>query len=181
MDKPGAAQSEIRIGRIGAARSTPDYDALEVMNTALGGSFTSRLNQNLREDKGYTYGAGSGFGFRLLPGPFLASSAVQTDATAAALQEFFKEFDGIREPMSDEELTRAKNYVALSFPSGFQSVQFREIEILLGLQEHERIPYVGAGTYQDVLRESAGSEGWAIRRVKARLAFHLQNLRPRTV
>ncbi len=123
VDKPGAAQSEIRIGRIGAARSTPDYDALEVMNTALGGSFTSRLNQNLREDKGYTYGAGSGFGFRLLPGPFLASSAVQTDATAAALQEFFKEFDGIREPMSDEELTRAKNYVALSFPSGFQSVR----------------------------------------------------------
>jgi predicted Zn-dependent peptidase len=123
VDKPGAAQSEIRIGRIGAARSTPDYDALEVMNTALGGSFTSRLNQNLREDKGYTYGAGSGFGFRLVPGPFLASAAVQTDATAASLHEFFREFEGIREPMGNDELVRAKNYVALGFPAGFQSVR----------------------------------------------------------
>ncbi len=123
VDKPGAAQSEIRIGRIGAARRTEDYFALEVMNTVLGGSFTSRLNQNLREDKGYTYGAGSGFGYNLLPGPFSAASAVQTDATRAALEEFFKEFVAIRAPIPEEELTRAKNYLALGFPADFQSVR----------------------------------------------------------
>ncbi|MCJ2540263.1 MAG: insulinase family protein [Candidatus Thermoplasmatota archaeon] len=88
----------------------------------LGGSFTSRLMQNLREDKGYTYGARSGFSFRVMPGPFMASSAVQTDATAASLREFFKEFNAIREPIPDEELTRGKNYQALAFPGAFQSV-----------------------------------------------------------
>ncbi len=122
VDKPGAPQSEIRIGRIGAERKTADYYALDVMNTILGGSFTSRLMQNLREDKGYTYGAGSSFSFRPLPGPFLASSAVQTDATAASLTEFFKEFDAIREPVPEDELTRGKNYEALAFPGAFQSV-----------------------------------------------------------
>jgi zinc protease len=123
VDKPGAAQSEIRIGRIAAARLTDDYYALQVLNTVLGGSFTSRLNQNLREDKGWTYGAGSSFGFRTLAGPFLASSAVQTDVTDKALQEFFTEFDAIRQPVPAEELERAKNYEALGFPSAFQSVR----------------------------------------------------------
>ena len=123
VDKPGAAQSEIRIGRIAAPRLTDDYYTLQVLNTVLGGSFTSRLNQNLREDKGWTYGAGSSFGFRELAGPFLASSAVQTDVTDKALQEFFKEFDAIRQPVPAEELERAKNYEALGFPSGFQSVR----------------------------------------------------------
>ena len=123
VDKPGAPQSEIRIGRIAAPRLTDEYFALQVLNTVLGGSFTSRLNQNLREDKGWTYGAGSSFGYRTLPGPFLASSAVQTDVTADALQEFFKEFDAIRQPVPAEELTRAKNYEALGFPAAFQSVR----------------------------------------------------------
>jgi predicted Zn-dependent peptidase len=122
VDKPGAPQSEIRIGRIGAPRRTDDYYALEVMNTVLGGSFTSRLMQNLREDKGYTYGARSSFAFRVMAGPFLASSAVQTDATDKSLVEFFKELEAIREPVPDEELDRAKNYQALGFPGNFQSV-----------------------------------------------------------
>lgn len=122
VDKPGAPQSEIRIGRIGAARQTEDYYAIVVMNTILGGSFTSRLNQNLREDKGYTYGASSSFAFRLDPGPFLASSAVQTEVTDKALAEFFKEFDGIRRPIPVEDVTRAENYEALGYPGGFQSV-----------------------------------------------------------
>jgi predicted Zn-dependent peptidase len=123
VDKPGAPQSEIRIGRIAAPRLTDDYFALQVLNTVLGGSFTSRLNQNLREDKGWTYGAGSSFSFRPLAGPFLASSAVQTDVTARALQEFFKEFDAIRQPITADELNRAKNYEALGFPAAFQSVR----------------------------------------------------------
>jgi zinc protease len=123
VDKPGAAQSVIRIGRIGAARSTPDYYALQVLNTILGGSFTSRLNQNLRETHGYAYGAGSSFGFRPVAGPFTASSDVQTAVTAPALTEFFNELRGIRNPIPAEELEKARSYVALSFPEPFGSVR----------------------------------------------------------
>jgi predicted Zn-dependent peptidase len=122
VDKPGAAQSEIRLGRIGVPRLTEDYFALVVMNTILGGSFTSRLNQNLREKHGYSYGAGSAFDFRPLPGPFIASAAVQTSKTDSALFEFMNELNGIMQPVSDGELNRAKNYVALSFPQDFQSL-----------------------------------------------------------
>lgn len=122
VDKPGAAQSEIRIGRLGVPRLTEDYYALVVLNTILGGSFTSRLNQNLREKHGYSYGAGSSFGFRPLPGPFLASAGVQTSKTDSSLIEFMKELNAIMQPVSDSELNRAKNYVALSFPQDFQSL-----------------------------------------------------------
>jgi zinc protease len=122
VDKPGAPQSEIRIGRIGADRMTEDYYSLLVMNTILGGSFTSRLNQNLREKHGYTYGAGSSFDFRKLPGAFTASSAVQSAITDSALIEFFKELNGILQPIPDEEVSRAKNYLTLRYPERFQSV-----------------------------------------------------------
>jgi len=122
IDKPGAPQSVINIGRIGAARLTGDYNSIVVMNTLLGGSFGSRLNQNLREEHGYTYGAFSRFNFRIFPGSFIASSSVQTDVTDKALFEFFKELNGIREPLSNADLNRAKNYVALNYPSEFQSV-----------------------------------------------------------
>ena len=121
VDKPGAAQSSIRIGRIGAARSTPDYYALQVLNAILGGSFTSRLNQNLRETHGYAYGAGSSFSLRPTAGPFLASSNVQTAATAPALTEFIAELTNIR-TIPQEEVDKGKNFVALSFPEAFQTV-----------------------------------------------------------
>lgn len=122
VDKPGAAQSEIRIGRIGVSRMTADYFPLVVMNTILGGSFTSRLNQNLRETHGYSYGAGSFFDMRPLPGPFMAYSAVQTNVTDSALYEFFKEFRDIQKSLPDEEFEKAKNYVALGYPDNFESV-----------------------------------------------------------
>jgi predicted Zn-dependent peptidase len=122
VDKPGAAQSEIRIGRIGVSRMTDDYFPLIVMNTILGGSFTSRLNQNLRETHGYSYGAGSFFDMRPLPGPFMAYSAVQTNVTDSALVEFFKEFRNIQKSITDEEFEKAKNYIALGFPDNFESV-----------------------------------------------------------
>ncbi|MGH7528865.1 MAG: M16 family metallopeptidase [Gemmatimonadales bacterium] len=122
VNKPGAAQTEVIIGRVGAPRSTADYFALLVMNTALGGSFTSRLNQNLREDKGYTYGAGSGFQFERLAGPFSARAAVQTAVTDKALTELFRELTRIRDGITAEELARAKNFVALRFPERFQAV-----------------------------------------------------------
>jgi predicted Zn-dependent peptidase len=121
IDKPGAAQSQIRIGWVGVPRSTPDYTTLEVMNTILGGSFTSRLNQNLRETHGYSYGASSVFDTRLSAGPFFASAGVQTDKTAEALKEFFNEFTGILKPIPGDELDKAKNYVALGFPAEFET------------------------------------------------------------
>jgi predicted Zn-dependent peptidase len=121
VDKPGAAQSQIRIGWVGVPRSTPDYPTLQVLNTILGGSFTSRLNTNLREEHGYSYGAFSGYEERISPGAFSARAGVQTDKTAEALKEFFNEFTGMLKPIPDDELTKAKNYVALGFPAEFES------------------------------------------------------------
>ncbi len=122
VDKPGAAQSVIAVGSVAVPRATPDYAVLEVLNTVLGGSFTSRLNQNLREEKGYTYGASSDFDYRLFPGPFRAGAAVQTDATAPALREFMRELEAIRAPIPEDELSRARNFLAMRYPAGFQSV-----------------------------------------------------------
>lgn len=119
VDRPGAAQTAIRVARIGVARATADYEALMVMNTLLGGSFTSRLNQNLREKHGYTYGARSRFEMRRQPGPFYAAANVQTDKTGAALSEFFRELDGIGQPIPAAELAKAKNYLAYSDPQRF--------------------------------------------------------------
>ena len=121
INKAGAAQSQIRIGWIGVPRSTPDYYPLAVVNTVLGGSFTSRLNQNLREEHGYAYGAGSSFDMRKFAGPFTASAGVQSDKTTESLQEFFKELANIRQPIPAEELTRARNYLALGFPADFET------------------------------------------------------------
>ena len=123
VDKPGAPQSQIRIGWIGVPRSTPDYFALRVLNTVLGGAFTSRLNQNLREQHGYAYGASSSFDMRGSAGPFFAAAGVQTDKTAEALSEFFKELDGIRKPIPPDELDKAKNYVALLLSRNFETTQ----------------------------------------------------------
>jgi len=121
VDKPDAEQSQIRIGWVGVPRSTPDYFPLTILNTTLGGSFTSRLNQNLREEHGYAYGASSAFDMRLSAGPFVAAAGVQTDKTAEALQEFFNELNGIGKPIGAEELAKSKNYVALGFPAEFET------------------------------------------------------------
>lgn len=121
VDKPEAEQSQIRIGGVGVPRSTPDYFPLLVLNTILGGSFTSRLNQNLREVHGYAYGASSGFDMRLAAGPFVAAAGVQTDKTAEAVREFLHELTRIAEPVPAAEIDKAKNYVALGFPAEFES------------------------------------------------------------
>jgi predicted Zn-dependent peptidase len=124
VDKPGAAQSEIRIGHPGVARNTPDYFALQVLNTLLGGAFTSRLNMNLRETHGWTYGARSGFAMRGGAGPFTAQAGVVTAKTDSSLIEFFRELNRIRtEPIPAEELDKAKRYVALGFPQGLETTQ----------------------------------------------------------
>ena len=139
IDKPGAAQSQIRIGWIGVPRSTPDYPTLQVLNTILGGAFTSRLNTNLRETHGYSYGAFSTFDERLSAGPFYASAGVQTDKTAEALKEFFNELTGILKPIPGEELEKAKNYLALGFPAEFETTgdlaRKMEEQVVYGLSD----------------------------------------------
>jgi predicted Zn-dependent peptidase len=122
VDKPNAAQSVIIIGAPGVERRTADYAPLMVMNTILGGLFTSRLNFNLRETKGYTYGAGSRYDFRLAPGPFSASAQVRTNVSDSSLVEFFKELRAIRDTeVKDEELAKAKATLELGIPDELES------------------------------------------------------------
>jgi len=122
VDKPGSAQTEVRVAMIGAPRSTPDYEALRVMNEELGGLFSSRINLNLREDHGYTYGASSQFVFRRSAGPFLVATAVRTDVTAPAVTEILKEVRRMRDTaMTNDELTMAKDSLIRSMPSDFQT------------------------------------------------------------
>ncbi len=123
IDKPGAAQSSFRIGSVGVPRSTKDYFALSVMNTILGGSFTSRLMQNLRETRGYTYGASSRFDMRRNAGPFLASAEIVAAKTDSALLEFMKELNAIRQSVPASELSRAKRYLQLQLPGNFETTQ----------------------------------------------------------
>jgi len=121
VHRPDSPQSVIRVGRVGPSRSTADYHALEVANTLLGGSFTSRLNDNLREQHGYTYGAGSGFAYRRAGGLFGGGADVQADATADAVTQFLKELDRIGVPPSVEETERARNYLALGYAEAFET------------------------------------------------------------
>ncbi|OFV91047.1 MAG: hypothetical protein A3H95_00400 [Acidobacteria bacterium RIFCSPLOWO2_02_FULL_64_15] len=159
VDKPGAPQSQIRIGWIGVPRSTPDYFPIQVMNTILGGSFSSRLNLNLRERNGYTYGASSSFDMRLSAGPFAAAAGVQTDKTSEALKEFINELNAIARSVPDDELRRAKNYVALRYPANFESTGdiSRQLENMLVYRLPEDyfsnyVANVEAVTAADVLR-----------------------------
>lgn len=150
VDKPDAPQSQVRIGWVGVSRSTADYAGLEVLNTILGGSFTSRLNQNLREEHGYSYGASSAFDMRLSAGPFLAAAGVQSDKTGPSVQEFFNELDNILKPVPSEELTKARNYVALGFPGEFETTGdlARKLEdlVVYNLPEDTYAKFVGAVT-----------------------------------
>jgi len=123
IDKPGAAQSSFRIGAVGVPRSTKDYFALTVMNTILGGSFSSRLNQNLREARGYTYGASSRFDMRRAAGPFTAAAEIVSAKSDSALLEFMKELNGIRQSVPTDELSRAKRYLQLQLPGNFETTQ----------------------------------------------------------
>jgi zinc protease len=123
VDRPGAAQSELRIGQVAVPRLTPDYYALLVLNTVLGGQFVSRLNMNLREDKGYTYGVRSGFEFRRAPGPFSVQAAVQTAVTADAVREVLSELSAIREarPATPAELELAKSALTKGYARSFET------------------------------------------------------------
>jgi zinc protease len=106
VPRPRAPQSELRIGHVGAARDTPDYHALVLANSIIGGQFVSRINLNLREQKGFTYGARTAFEFRRMPGPFVLQVGVHTAATAEAIAESIRELSEIRDarPATEEEL-----------------------------------------------------------------------------
>ncbi len=123
VDKPGAAQSVISIGQVGVERATPDYYPLLVLNTMLGGQFMSRVNLNLRENKGYSYGARTQFDYRRGAGPFVATAGVQTAVTKESVIEFMKELRGIRGeiPVTDAELETAKQSLIRGFPRGFET------------------------------------------------------------
>jgi zinc protease len=161
VDKPGAAQSTFALGNPGPPRNTSDYFALQVMNRILGGQFQSRLNANIREEKGYSYGVNSGFAFGKGPGPFRAGGDVVTMKSDAALIEFMKELRGIGglRPVTDEELMTAKAGLIQGLPDRFASVNAINGAItdllVQGLPEdyYEKFTQnISAVTKQDVVR-----------------------------
>jgi predicted Zn-dependent peptidase len=161
IDKPGAAQSEVRIGHVGVARNHPDHFPLLVLNAVLGGQFTSRINLNLRENKGYTYGARSGWTQRREPGAFTAQAGVQTPVTKESLVEFMRELEEIRgpRPVTDQELEFAKASLVRSEPlrseTNAQIAARLEELVLYGLPLDYYSSYnqrIQAVTREDVLR-----------------------------
>ena len=157
VDKPGAAQSQLRIATIGAARSTPEYAQLQVLNEIVGGLFSSRINMNLREEHGYTYGAGSRFVYRRAAGPFYVSTGVRTDVTAPSVSEIMKELKRMNEaPVTTEELTLARESIVRSLPADFETSAVAASVLSglyvydLGLDYYARFP----GTVTAVGRES---------------------------
>jgi zinc protease len=124
VDRPGSVQSSIVIGQPGFKATDPDYISMVALNHVLGGGFSSRINMNLREKRGYTYGAFSRLDLRTGAGAFLLSSDVRTNATDSALVEAVGEYRRIvSEPVPDAELRGALNNLVSSFPSSVQRVQ----------------------------------------------------------
>ena len=161
VDRPGAAQTEIRLGHASVPRRHPDRPALAVMNSILGGKFTSRINLNLRERHGYTYGVSSRFVDRRGPGPFVIGAAVATESTAAALRETLAELGRIRDELVEpEEIADAISYLVGVFPYTLQTDQD------LARRLAELAVYDLSSTYyEDHLRAIAGVDRAAIRRV----------------
>jgi len=161
IDKPGAAQSVISVALIGARRSSPDYFPLTLMNSIFGGQFSSRLNMNLRENKGYTYGARTQFDWRAhQPGPFVAGASVQTAVTAPALIETLKEFEGMlgKRPIAAEELDFNKTYLTRGYPAAFETpgAVANQLETLVeyGLPDdyfNTVVPKINAVTAEEIL------------------------------
>jgi len=171
VDKPGAPQSQIRIGHPGLNRDNPDYAAVQVMNEILGGSFSSRINMNLREDKGYTYGARSFFVYRKGVGPFIAYAGVKTSTTDSSVIEFLKEIRGIVEtPVSDDELETAKSSMTLSLARETET-----LDQILGLQVEQVVydlPDDHLNEYVNKVRNVTKEE---VQRV-AEKYLHLENM-----
>jgi predicted Zn-dependent peptidase len=123
IDRPGAPQSELRVGHLGPLRRSPAYHALVTLNAALGGQFTSRINQHLREAKGYTYGARTGLDFRRAGSTLACETSVQSDATANAIEDILAEFDAVRgpRPLAGDELGRAQSSLTRGYVRHFET------------------------------------------------------------
>ena len=125
LHRPGAAQSELRLGHVSVARSHPDYVQLLVLNMVLGGQFVSRINMNLREEKGYTYGARTSFDARRGPGPFVLQASVQSEVTADAIREALREVDEIRglRPITADELDIGRAALTRGYARNFETAE----------------------------------------------------------
>ena len=123
VHRAGSAQAELRVGHVALPRRTPDYHGALVANMILGGQFVSRINMNLREDKGYTYGARTSFEFRRAPGPFVLHASVQHDAAADALREALSEIRAIRgdRPVTRAELELGRASLTRGYPRNFET------------------------------------------------------------
>ena len=119
VDKPGAPQSEVRVGHIAIARASSDFPSAQVIQMVLGGSFTSRLVQNLREKHGYTYGVSARYMTARAPGPFVVHSAIRTDVTAPAMKELIDELARIHQPLAPAELDKARALLGNNLVEGF--------------------------------------------------------------
>lgn len=170
VDRPGAAQTELRIGHVGVPRRTEDFHALLVLNAVLGGQFVSRVNMNLRERKGYTYGARTSFEFRRQAGPFTLATSVQTDVTADAIAECLKEIAGIRgdRPATDEEVATAGQTLTLGYPRSFESTD-QIARALVQLVMHE-LPDDTFATFAPRIRAQDAASVTAAARVHLRPA-----------
>lgn len=153
IDRPQAAQVELRLGHAGVSRSHPDRNLLMIVNAALGGKFTSRINLNLRERHGYTYGASSRFVDRKGPGPFVISTAVATPVAGAAAREVVGELERIRaEPLASDELEETRSYLIGVFPYTLQTSSG-----LLGRLEDLAVYELPSDHYDRTLEEIATS------------------------
>ncbi len=125
VPRDGAAQSELRIGHLSTTRNTPDYPSLLVMNSVMGGQFVSRINLKLREEKGFTYGARTGFDWRRGRTPFVLQASVHTASTAEAIDDSLRELEAIRHdrPPSESELALAKTSLTRGYPRNFETAQ----------------------------------------------------------
>jgi zinc protease len=161
IPREGAAQSELRIGHLSARRGSPDYPSLLVMNAVLGGQFVSRINLKLREEKGFTYGARTGFDWRRQMSPFALHASVHTASTAEAIQDAFAELDGIRgaKPPTEKEMLLARASLTRGYPRNFETAQQVARSVAqLALYDlpdtyfEEFIPKVNAISADDVVR-----------------------------
>ena len=157
VSKPDAQQSELRIGNVGLQRNHPDYYAAVVMNAVLGGLFSSRINLNLRETHGYTYGAFSHIDWRRQAGPFVVSTAVQSEVTAPAAKEAIREIERIRsERISVDELSLATSYLDGVFPIRYETTE--AIAGALATLVQYELPDNFYDTYREHMREVTTDE-----------------------
>jgi zinc protease len=161
VPREGAAQSELRIGHLSVRRNTPDYPALLVMNSILGGQFVSRVNLKLREEKGYTYGARTGFDWHRGRAPFSLHASVHTASTTDAVRDAHAELEGLRgvRPVTPNELTLAQASLTRGYPRNFETAGQVARSVaqlaLYGLPDtyfQEFVPKVNAVTADEVTR-----------------------------